>query len=54
MKEFSKQNFEENSLEKFLETCNNVLDKNAPRKSKFLRGNHSPFINRELSKAIMT
>ena len=52
--DFSKQNFEENSLEKFLEVCNKVLDKHAPRKSKFVRGNHSPFMNWELSKAIMT
>ena len=52
--DFSKQNFEENSLEKFLEVCNKVLDKHAPRKSKFVRGNHSPFMNRELWKAIIT
>ena len=52
--DFSKQNFEENSLEKFLEVLNKVLDKHAPRKSKFVRGNHSPFMNRELSKAIIT
>ena len=52
--EFSKQNFEENSLEKLLEVCNKVLDMHAPRKSKFVRGSHSPFMNRELSKAIMT
>ena len=52
--EFSKQNFEENSLEKFLEVCNEVLDQHLPRKLKFVQGNHSPFMNRELSKAIMT
>ena len=52
--EFSKQNFEENSLEKFLEVSNKVLDKHVPRKSKFVRGNHSPFMNRGLSKAIIT
>ena len=38
----------------FLETCVNVLNKHAPRKKKFVRGNHSPFVNHELSKAIMT
>ena len=54
MAEFSKQNFEENSLEKFLEVCNEVLDQYLPRKLKFVQGNHSPFMNRELSKAIMT
>ena len=52
--EFSKQNFEENSLEKFLEVCNKVLDKHAPRKSKLVRGSHSSFMNRELWKAIIT
>ena len=31
-----------------------VLDKYAPLKSKFVPGNHSPFIYREPSKAIMT
>ena len=30
--ELSKQNFEENSLEKFLDTCRVVLDRQAPRK----------------------
>ena len=34
--EFSKQNFEEKSLEKFLEVCNKVLDKHAPCKLKFV------------------
>ena len=52
--EFSKQNFQENSLEKFHEVCNKVIDKHAPHNSESVRGNHSPFINRELSKAIMT
>ena len=38
---------------KSLEVYNKVLDKHAPRKSKSVRGNHSSFINWELSKAIM-
>ena len=54
MAEFPKQNFEENSLKKFLEVCNKALDKHLPHKSKFVLGNHSPFMNRELSKAIIT
>ena len=54
MAEFPKQNFEENSLKKFLEVCNKALDEHLPHKSKFVRGNHSPFMNRELSKAIIT
>ena len=52
MAEFSKQHFEENSLEKFLEVCNKVLDKHVPRKSKFVRGNHSPFMNRNFRKQL--
>ena len=32
--ELSKQNFEENSIEKFLDTCRVVLDRQAPRKKK--------------------
>ena len=32
--ELSKQNFEENSLEKFLDTCRVVLDRQAARKKK--------------------
>ena len=51
---FSKQNFEENLLGKFLEVCNKVLAKHALRKSKFVQGNHSPFMNWELLKAVMT
>ena len=34
-------------MEKFLEVCNKVLDKHAPRKSKCVRGNHSPFMKRD-------
>ena len=45
---FSKQNFEENSLEDFLEV------EHVSFKSKFVQGNDSPFMIRELSKAIMT
>ena len=54
VEEFSKQNFEKNPLENFLETCKSILDKLAPRKKKYIRANHSPFMNKELSKAIMT
>ena len=34
--ELSKQNFEENSLEKFLYTCRVILDRQAPRKKKYV------------------
>ena len=39
---------------KVIITETKVLHKHAPRKSKFVRVNHSPFMNRELSKVIMT
>lgn len=45
---FSKENFEKNSLEDFLEV------EHVSFKSKFVQGNDSPFMIRELSKAIMT
>ena len=45
---FSKENFEKNSLEDFLAV------KHVSFKAKFVQGNDSPFMIRELSKAIMT
>ena len=45
---FSEQNFEENSFEDFLEV------EHVSFNSKFVQGNDSPFMIRELSKAIMT
>ena len=37
----------------FCDTFKTILDKHAPLKSKVLRGNHAPFITKELSKGIM-
>ena len=37
----------------FLNTCNTVLDKQLPKKKKYVRGNQSTFMNKTLSKAIM-
>ena len=37
----------------FLLSWNKILDQYAPRKKKYVRGNHSPFMNKNLSKAIM-
>ena len=37
----------------FLLSCNKILDQYAPRKKKYVRGNHSPFMNNNLSRAIM-
>ena len=63
------KNFDENDLYQFLITGDiyrakdpytkltnilyNTLEKHAPLKSKTVRGNQAPFINKELSKAIM-
>ena len=44
----------ENYLETFLELSRNIIDLHAPSKKKSVRGNQSPFMNKELSKAIMT
>ena len=37
----------------FCKICTETLNKHAPRKRKTTRGNQSPFINKEISKAIM-
>ena len=36
-----------------IQKFSNVLDKHAPQKSKYIRGNNAPFMNKELGKAIM-
>ena len=42
------------SYDQLTETFRNVVDKHAPMKTKFLRGNNAPFMNPELKKAIYT
>ena len=42
------------SYDHLTETFRNVVDKHAPMKTKFLRGNNAPFMNPELKKAIYT
>ena len=37
----------------FAISCKNVLDKIAPWKKKYVTGNHSPFMNKALSKVIV-
>ena len=56
LSELSKENIEENEegLSDFLDTCKRILDLHFPRKQKYARGNHMPFMNRALSKEIMT
>ena len=40
-------------VDDFLIFCNKILDQYVRRKEKYVRGNHSPFINKNLAKAIM-
>ena len=56
MSELCKTNIEEkeNGLNNLLNACKRMLDIHAPRKQKYLRGNHMPFTNKALSKEIMT
>ena len=42
-----------NGFDRFCQICTDTLNKCAPRKKKTIRGNHSPFIKKEISKAIM-
>ena len=37
----------------FFQICQKVLDNHALRKKKYIRGNHKPFMNKRLAKAIM-
>ena len=56
LSEFHKANTEqkENGLNNLLNACKRILDIHAPRKQKYARGNHMPFMNKALSKEIMT
>ena len=45
--------YQKKMLETFIKVCINTLNKHAPSKKKYTRGNHLPFMNKELSKAIM-
>ena len=40
-------------LDIFFQICQKVLDNHSPRKKEYIRGNHKPFMNKRLSKAIM-
>ena len=37
----------------FMNICKATLDKVAPLKQKYVRSNHSPFLNKEILKAVM-
>ena len=41
------------NFKSFISSCNKILDQHAPQKKKYLRGNQSPFMNKNLFKAIM-
>ena len=41
------------SFSNFINTCNTELDKQLPKKKKYVRGNQSPFMNKTLSKTII-
>ena len=43
----------DNSFDEFLNVCRSTLVQHAPRKQKYARGNHMPFMNKTLSKEIM-
>ena len=45
--------FDNNSFDEFFNMCRSTLDQHAPRKQKYARGNHMPFMNKTLSKEIM-
>ena len=45
--------FDNNSFDEFFKMCRSTLDQHAPRKQKYARGNHMPFMNNTLSKLIM-
>ena len=55
-KELTKQKkvLDEKGLDAFSEICTYVLDKLAPKTKRYLRLNHKPFMNNEISKVIMT
>ena len=56
LSEFGTANVEEkeNGLNNLLNACKRILDIHAPRKQKYARGNHMHFMNKALSKEIMT
>ena len=51
--ELSKLNIEAIDLNKFITVSIGTLNNHAPSKKKYIRGNHLPFMNKELSKEIM-
>ena len=53
-KRITRSNYlEKDRIDAFSAICCEVLNKYAPQKQRYLRGNHKPFINVKISKAIM-
>ena len=53
-KELSKLNIEPINLNEFVTVSIDTLNNHAPSKKKYIRGNHLPFMNKELFKEIMS
>ena len=53
VKELSLTNTSNNDTNNFIEICMRILDKHVPLRKKYIRDNHLPFMNKELSKAII-
>ena len=51
--ELSKLNIEAIDLNKLITVCVDTLSNHAPSKKKYIRDNHLPFMNKELSKEII-
>ena len=51
--ELSKLNIEAMDFNKFVTVCIDTLNNHAPRKKKYIRSNHLPLMNKELSEEIM-
>ena len=48
VKELSLTNTWNNDISNFIDICMRSLEKHAPLKKKYIRGNHFPFMNKEL------
>ena len=48
-----KKVLDEKGLDAFSEICTDVLDKHAPQRKWYLRSNHKPFMNNEISKTVI-
>ena len=49
-----RQFLNEKVLDAFSTICTEIFHKHAPKKKRYMRSNHKPFINNEISKAILT